>query len=188
MRRARSADSLNDWISRLYTQIRLRARRMLGNQSLNHMLQANGLVNELYIRLRGTDPASFDDDDHFLRYASVVMRNILRDHARSSTTMRRGKGCIVSLSDLDPDPSMPRSDVRFELIDVVDALHTLETVNASAAAVMHMTYFLQLRAHEVAALLGCAERTVVRHLEFGRSWLSGKLRRGGPSQAAFATN
>jgi hypothetical protein len=48
------------------------------------------LVNELWLRLMGTEPITFNDRAHFFAVAAQMMRRILIDHARARIAAKRG--------------------------------------------------------------------------------------------------
>ena len=59
------------------------AARLLRRERRDHTLEPNAVVNELYLRLIGSQPMSYQDRAHFFAIAAQTMRRILIDYARA---------------------------------------------------------------------------------------------------------
>src|ERR687887_2820889 len=66
----------------LYAELRRIATRCLRSERDHHTLEPNALVNELCLRLFGSDPISYQNRAHFFAIAAQTMRRILIDYAR----------------------------------------------------------------------------------------------------------
>jgi RNA polymerase sigma-70 factor, ECF subfamily len=62
-------------------------------QRQGHTLQATALVSELYLKLSGRNPTTWQDREHFFRFCANAMRGILTDHARSRLRKSAGWTC-----------------------------------------------------------------------------------------------
>ena len=166
-----------DLTPELYNQLRRIADRHLGNERKNHTLQRTALVHEAYLKLNGVRDRAFNDEVHFLAVASRVMRQVLLDHARSRSTLKRSGGRVREESyrtviDL-------KDDGRPEIVDVIqldDALSALAAENKMLSQLIEMRYFGGLTAEESAEALGMSVHMVRHNLRFAQAWLRRKLK------------
>jgi RNA polymerase sigma factor (TIGR02999 family) len=101
-----------------------------------------------------------------------MMRNILVDYARARQAGKRG-GNVEKLAldeALDFSPARTRG-----LIDLDDALISLERLDPRQAEVVEMRYFGGMTVEETAEALHIAPRTVKREWQVARAWLHGEL-------------
>ena len=107
----------------------------MAGQRPDHTLQTTALVNEAYLRLAGQDEPSFANRSHFLAVAAKAMRQILVDHARSTSREKRGAGAkAVELDEaalLSPEPTQ-------EILDLNEALEKLAALDARKANVVEL--------------------------------------------------
>src|ERR1700754_4887042 len=68
------------------------ARARLRKSGRNTLLDTTSLVHESFLRVIGTLGVRIGDRQHFMRYASHVMRSIIVDELRSRLAIRRGGG------------------------------------------------------------------------------------------------
>jgi RNA polymerase sigma factor (TIGR02999 family) len=163
----------------VYRELRERAHQQLGRRSGGETLSATALVNEAYLKLAGSNHASYNDRVHFFAVASRAMRQILLDHARQAATAKRG-GAVV---DLDPDELADpgRAD---ELIALDEALGNLERLDERLARMVELRFFGGLSVEETADLLGVSPRTVKRDWRKARAFLHSTMRdTSGPPDA-----
>ena len=150
------------------------AARFLHRERVDHTLEPNALVNELYVRLIGAQPITFNDRAHFFAVAAQTMRRILIDHARARVAEKRGGvQHRVSLSAVDGWSPVQRSE---DLIALDDVLAKLEKADPRAARVVELRFFGGLSEDEVAEVLNVATITVKRDWRAARAWLVGRLR------------
>ena len=161
----------------VYDQLRRIADRHMGNERRNHTLQPTALVHEAYLKLNGVRERTFQDEVHFLAVASRVMRQVLLDHARSRSALKRSGGglreesCRTVLE--------LKEDGGPEIVDVIqldDALSALATENVTLSRIVEMRYFGGLTAEESAEALGMSVHMVRHNLRFAQAWLRRKLR------------
>jgi RNA polymerase sigma-70 factor, ECF subfamily len=72
-----------------YAELRAIAVAYVRRESAGQTLQATGLVNELYLRLARQRKPRLEDRRHFYIVAAMMMRRILRDHARDIGAQKR---------------------------------------------------------------------------------------------------
>src|SRR5215467_375701 len=157
----------------VYPQLRRIATRFLRKERSDHTLEPSALVNELYVRLLGTEPVTFNNRAHFFAIAAQTMRRILVDHARSRIADKRGGDQQrVSLSAVEG--WNPISDNR-DLLDLDRALSRLEKADPRAARVVELRFFGGLQECEVAEALDVSLITVKRDWKVARAWLIARL-------------
>ena len=74
----------------LYNQLRSIAEQRLRREHDGQTLQPTELVHEAFLRLPDSDALEYENRDHYLRLASVVMRRVLVDRARARLTKTPG--------------------------------------------------------------------------------------------------
>ena len=81
----------------VYPELRRIAARFLQNERGDHTLEPTALVNEMYLRLFGSAPISFQDRAHFFAIAAQTMRRILIDYARATSPKSVAAGRSASV-------------------------------------------------------------------------------------------
>jgi RNA polymerase sigma factor (TIGR02999 family) len=102
------------------------------------------------------------------------MRSVIVDFARSRLAARRGGGAEHVA--LDTGVSSGLVDEERDVLQVHEALGTLEEADERAARVVELRYFGGLSEPEIAEALGLSERTVRRSWEKARLLLAELLR------------
>jgi DNA-directed RNA polymerase specialized sigma24 family protein len=92
--RADSGDAvaLRGLFDATYSDLRALARMRLHIQRGGVLLDATSLVHESFLRFAGTGQLRIQDRQHFLCYASKVMRSVVIDHVCECVAARRGGG------------------------------------------------------------------------------------------------
>src|SRR4051812_25230826 len=73
-----------------YDDLKRMAHRERSRVGAGATLQTTALVNEAYLKLRGT--RAWNDDAHFMRAAALAMRHALVNHAVARLADKRGGG------------------------------------------------------------------------------------------------
>jgi len=176
------ADSLTDLIRRAqdgdeaalrivfdatYDELRGLARSRLRKGSRNTLLDTTSLVHEAYLRFADAGRLHIGDREHFLRYASHVMRSVIVDFVREKVAQRRGGDAVhVTLNSAIGDVTGAGEN---EILKVHEALEELAQHDARLVQVVEMRYFAGMTETEIAAALGVNDRTV------RRDWQKAKL-------------
>jgi RNA polymerase sigma factor (TIGR02999 family) len=149
------------------------AARLLQAERRDHTLEPNAVVNELCVRLLGSQPVSYRDRAHFFAIAARTMRRVLVDHARARVASKRGgHQRRVPLSGLGELHHLPSSE---QLLDLNTLLSALEEVDPRAARVVDLRFFGGLHEEEIAAVLDVSVITVKRDWKAARAWLASRL-------------
>jgi len=157
----------------LYPELRRIAARLLHKECDDHTLEPSGLVDELCVRLLGSERVDYKDRAHFFAVAARAMRRILIDYARARVAGKRGGPLErVDLSVVDGWSPVTRSE---DLLALDEALSKLEQADPRAAQVVQLRFFGGLREDEVAEVLGVSIVTVKRDWKVARAWLLSRL-------------
>lgn len=130
-------------------------------------------MNELYVRLLGSEPVVYQDRAHFFALAAQTMRRVLIDYARARIAGKRGGVQErVSLSAVEGWNPVAHSE---DILILDEALSKLERADPRAARVVELRFFGGLQEEEVAEVLGISVITVKRDWKVARAWLMGRL-------------
>ena len=171
LQQAESGDpaSLAAVFESLYPELRrLAASRLHGSA---HTITPTVLVHEFYLRLNGGERLSLNSRRHFFAAAAKAMRWIVVDQARRRNADKRGGGiAAITLSE-----RLSAASQDDEVIALNDGLEALDQLNPRRREVVELRYFVGLQFSEVAALLGCSERTAKREWAQARAFLHALL-------------
>jgi RNA polymerase sigma factor (TIGR02999 family) len=153
-----------------YDDLKRLARRERSRVGAGATLQTTALVNEAYLKLRGTQ--GWNNDAHFMRAAALAMRHALVNHAAARLAMKRGDGAGHL-------PLTEALDVAIEddaaILGLNDALGRLARTSLRLAQVIECRYFAGYDDAETALALDISERTVRRDWALARAWLHREL-------------
>lgn len=168
-----SQDAGNRLAQAVYPELHQIASRFLRRERGHHTLEPNALVNELWIRLVGTEAIHYQNRAHFFAIAAQTMRRILIDYARARIADKRGGPQEqVTLTAVEGwNPIAQIEDIL--ALDMV--LSKLETADPRAARVVELRFFGGLQEEEVAEVLGVSIITVKRDWKVARAWLIARL-------------
>jgi RNA polymerase sigma factor (TIGR02999 family) len=161
------------FFSRMYAELDQLAKNKLAHQSQLTMLDAPGLVHEVYLRLADQQSLPGNDRRAFLAYASRAMRSVIIDYVRSRQTLKQGSGqqmLTLNTGVANQNFSEP------QLESLGDALESLETIDERAHRVVEMRYFGGMEIDEIAEYLGVSRTTVKRDWNKARAFLLHTMR------------
>lgn len=154
----------------LYPELRRIAHSRLRQGSGRVSLDTTALVHDSYLKFVQTRALDVKDRNHFLAYASTVMRSVIVDLIRESQAERRGGGQFDLTLNTQIGDSAPAAAAD-EALYVHEALAKLEAIEPRMARVVEMRYFAGLNDSEIAECLGVTLRTVGRDWEKARVFL-----------------
>ena len=161
----------------VYDELRKLAAAKLRHEKPGQTLDATALVHEAYLRLLGPaggEPRRFTCRGHFFAAAAEAMQRILVDRARRKTRLRHG-GSLERMELEDAFGALRVQAPDEDVLAVNEAVAELARVDAQAATVVKLHYFLGLSFAEAAEALGISERTAYRNWSYARAWLYGRL-------------
>ncbi len=160
----------------VFGELRGMAAARLRSLSPGDTLRPTELVNEAYIRLAcGAD--GWKGRAHFFGAAGRAMRHILVDRARRRSSVKRGGDLRRARLDVAGDCEVGDPDDLQRVLEIEEALRTLERDHPLAARVTELRFFVGLSNEEVAEALGRSLRTVYREWSFAKAWLRRELSR-----------
>jgi RNA polymerase sigma factor (TIGR02999 family) len=156
----------------VYGQLRRIAEAQLRRERPGHTLQPTALVHELYSRMIGREPVSFNDRAHFLAIAAQTMRKILIDHARARNAAKRNRGQEKVSIDQVGDVALQNPSILIALGDALDALGEQDSL---MARLIELRYFGGLTLEESAVVVNLPVSEVRRELKLAQAWLRREL-------------
>jgi RNA polymerase sigma factor (TIGR02999 family) len=157
----------------VYEELRRLAAAKMARESPGQTLQPTALVHEAWLRLAGSDRQRWRGRDHFFRAAAEAMRRILVENARRKQRIRHGGGMQrVDIASID----LPIATQDEKCLQIDEYLDQLAREDPAKADVVKLRVFTGLKVSEIASILDCSEKTVQRHWNFARAWLSRSLK------------
>ncbi len=160
--------ALDKLIPLVYDELHRLAHSYMRREPSGHILQTTALVNEAYLQLVDADKVKWCDRNHFFAIAARLMRRILVDSARSRYAQKRG-GRIRRV--LLTDSVIFASNQDADLIELDDALTSLEEIDARRARVVELRFFGGMTLEETAAVLKVSADTVWHDWDLAKTWL-----------------
>ena len=157
--------------SALYDELHRLAEQQL-RRSLGVVVSPTTLVHESYLRF-SAGAAQFPDKEHFIGYASRVMRGLLIDLLREGKALKRGAG--IHITQLNTEIAESQAEAG-EMSRLSEALDELAVKDARLAELVDLKYFCGYTFEEIAALRGSSVRTLQRDWEKARMILFRKLK------------
>ena len=166
-----SAEAPQALFALVYQQLRRIARSQRRAAGSPATLDTTALVHEVYLKLHAVPEAESIDRVHFLSLAARAMRQILVDHARARSRLKRGGPyTITGLRD--------EIGVAADMVDLValdEALTRLAEVDPRAGQLVELRIFGGLEIVDIAGMQGLTERTVFRDWRRARAFLVHQL-------------
>jgi RNA polymerase sigma factor (TIGR02999 family) len=157
--------------SRVYQELRRIARSQRRAAGSPVTLDTTALVHEVYLKLYAVPEAASIDRVHFLSLAARAMRQILVDHARARTRLKRGGA--FTITGLNDDIGVAGNMI--DLVALDDALSRLAQMDPRAGQLVEWRVFGGLEIAEIARMQDLTERTVFRDWRRARAFLVSQL-------------
>lgn len=168
------AEAQKKLFGEVYNELKVIAASYMRSERPEHTLGATALVNESYLRLFGVTTAanqmSYEHRHAFFKAASVAMRRILIDHARSKGSAKRSPGDGRRIISLDLEHAVEQANPS-DLIALDEALDRLTSEDERSASIVQLRFYAGRQIEEIAQMLGLSARTVKRDWEFARARL-----------------
>lgn len=163
----------DDLLPLVYNDLRRLAAARMAGESAGQTLQPTALVHEAWLRIFGGGARKWHNRGHFFGEAAEAMRRILIERARRKSRLKHGGGWVQMDIEGLPLAAVAPDD---KIILINDALERLEAEDPGRAKIVVMKFFGGLTNHEVADILGVAERTVERQWAYAKAWLFQNIR------------
>jgi RNA polymerase sigma-70 factor, ECF subfamily len=148
----------------VYQDLRRLASHYLRKERPDHTLDATELVHEVYLRMQGLQHVDWQTRADFLSMVARLMRNILVDHARRRSAIKRRAPEECDF------PEVVASN-EIDVIAVHEALERMASEYPRAAQVVELRFFGGLEAAEAAEVLRVSLSSVERDWRFAKAWL-----------------
>lgn len=159
----------------VYDDLRAMARRSVAKE-FSSDLEPTQVVHEVFLRLHGSSPSSWDNRRHFFGAAVRAMERFLIDHGRHRSAAKRGGGATpVSLSVFAGELGGYEEATRAASDGLVAALQDLAEIDDGAAEVARLRWLVGLSTEQVASILDCSTRKVQLDWRFAKAYLQRRL-------------
>ncbi len=162
----------SDLLRIIYEELHRIAQRLMRQQGAAHTLQATALIHEAWIKLVHVENPEWEGREHFLRLAAKAMRCVLVDHARATSTLRRGEG--RKALPLEEEDAIS-NDEAMRVLSVNEGIESLAEVDPDLAQIVELRFFGGLQNNEIAEVMQISLRSVERGWQFARLWLKARF-------------
>jgi RNA polymerase sigma factor (TIGR02999 family) len=163
-----------DLLPLVYDELRRLAAGQMHHERPGHTLQATALVHEVFLRLLGDNPPTWQNRRHFFGAAALAMQRILVEQARRKKRLRHGgQHQKVDMSDMDIVADGLKADLDVLAID--EALHSFQQEEPQKAELVRLRYFAGLSEEEAAQTLNISRATASRWWTYARAWLFARI-------------
>ena len=163
--------ALEKLVPLIHAELYRLAKRYMGRQSPDHLLQPTALVNEAYIRLIDWKNARWQNRAHFFGVSAQVMRSILVDFARKRPHNKEGAIRNVTLDEAVIAGNPKTADI----VALDDALNELTKLDSRKSQIVELRFFGGLSVEETAEVLKISSITVMREWKKAKAWLFREL-------------
>jgi len=158
----------------VYEELRKLAAVRMTNEQPGQTLQPTALVHEAWLRLGGDQQPRWQNRSHFFGAAAEAMRRILIDRARKrQVRASSGLAAPEELHESRIELRVPEA----ELLALHEVLDQLAKVDADAARLVKLRYFVGMSMAEAVEAQGISLRQGERLWTFAKAWLRDALRR-----------
>ena len=164
--------ALKDLAPLVQAELRRLAKHYMAREKPGHVLQTTALVNEAYMRLIDWKNVSWKSRAYFFGASARLMRNIMVDYARRRPHLEGGRKVQQVSLDEELVVSQDRST---ELVNIDDALKTLEALDSRKSRVVELRFFGGLSVKEAAEVMKVSPITVKREWRKAKAWLQREL-------------
>jgi RNA polymerase sigma factor (TIGR02999 family) len=168
-----SKSAYSTLFSIVYDRLRDLAHRQIVYEP-NLSLTKTALVHELYLKMFQQKVLDIEDRYHFFAIAARCMRQILIDHARTKTRVKRG-GNQQEVTYIDEIISVNQESE--DLLQIDRGLEKLANLDRRMADIVELHYFGEMNFKEIAKYLDLSERTVYREWAKARAWLYREMKK-----------
>jgi RNA polymerase sigma factor (TIGR02999 family) len=158
----------------VYEELRKLATVRMAHEAPGQTLQPTALVHEAWLRLGGDQQPRWQNRAHFFGAAAEAMRRILIDRARKrQVRAASGLAAPEELHESRIELRVPET----ELLALHEVLDELAKVDADAARLVKLRYFIGMRMAEAVEAMGISLRQGERLWTFAKAWLRDAIQR-----------
>ena len=172
--RGGSREATSVLFEQLYDELRQIASRVVG-RSARGTLSPTVVLHETWLKFQQPDVGvRVDDRAHFLNLAARAMRQVVANYVRDQNAQKRGGGRERERISLAVE-NVARTEAAVDVVELNDALTSLEALDARQGDIATMRIFGGLSAREIAELLGLSTRTVEMDWRMAKAHLAEAL-------------
>lgn len=162
----------------VYDELHRIATHYMNGERGDHTLGPTALIHEAYLKLVKAESSdqSFENIDHFVATAAVVMRRVLVNHAKAKKAAKRGGGRKPSVQ-LD-ELAAAFDNRAVDLLTLDEALVQLEQLDKIQFRLVELKFFGGMSMERCAKLLGISARAAYYEWSHARAWLKTQLADG----------
>lgn len=169
------AAALDQLMPLVYDELHRQAARFRRHERQDHTLQTTAIIHEAYLKLIDQHRVQWQNRSHFFAIASMAMRRVLVNYAKSRHREKRG----------GQNENLPLEEAALgvidegsrEVIELDQALTRLAALDQQQARIVELRYFSGLSLEETADVLHISRATVARDWSMARAWLYHELTR-----------
>ncbi len=165
------AKATDELLPLVYEELRLLAAQKLSHEPPGQTLQATALVHEVYLRLVGNEPQSWQNRGHFFAAAAEAMRRILVENARRKKRLKRSDGGVGANDDSPLQADLALDRQVDDLLALDAALAKLAREDPVKAQLVQLRYFAGLTEEQAAQVLSISRATASRYWSYAQAWL-----------------
>ncbi len=166
------AKATDELLPLVYEELRMLAAQRLSHEPAGQTLQATALVHEVYLRLVGNEPQSWENRGHFFAAAAEAMRRILVENARRKKRLKHSDGRTVGANNHSPLQTDIALDRQVDdLLALDEALAKLAREDPGKAQLVQLRYFAGLTEEQAARALSISRATASRYWSYAQAWL-----------------
>ena len=163
------ATALNKLVDILYHELKHIASSRRQSFQDNQTINTTALVNETWLKLKNSD-IQYNDKQHFLSIASIAMRQVLLDAAKSKQRLKRPDFVTTATQKQDSLNAIENEAEWLYQLDVI--LNKLEKHSPRGATVFNLKFFCGLTLTEIAKILDVSLKTAHRDWEKSKQIIS----------------
>jgi RNA polymerase sigma factor (TIGR02999 family) len=165
----------DELLNAVYEELRRLASAYMRRERSDHTLQPTALVHEAYVQLVGWKNVNWQNRAHFFAVAARIMRQVLIEHARQKSSVKRGGSWQKIV--FNEAISFSGQDVKeFDLLEINDAINALAEFDKRQARIVELKFFGGLTDEETGEALGVSSKTVQREWTLAKAWLRRRLK------------
>lgn len=163
----------------VYEELRRLAAACMREERRAHTLEPTALVHEAFVRLIGSTTIEWRSRSQFFLVAAKVMRNVLVDHARSRSRLKRGgewqRITFEAIQRTAAEESFGQPE-ELDMLRLHAALDRLAGHDERKVRLVELRFFGGFGLDEAASIVGISRSTASEEWRMARAWLHRELR------------
>lgn len=162
-------------LSAYYAEFRRMARNALSAADRRLTIQPTELAHEAAARLLHSHGVNIRDEAHFLALSARTIRLTLIDEIRRRRAGKRGLAVVTVWREAHEAAVAQEPEAPLDVEAFDSLLDRLAEVDAEAARVVEMRFYVGMTMEEIARALSVSESTTLRRWRTARAWLFKEL-------------